>query len=123
MDRKELGIRKPVAFFVFSRKMIKTGDRIPNILLRILYYTGLPVGSLAIAALVGGGIIVLGNMPLSNKLRIAAGRFMFILLFVSALFVFLIVPYLQTILVLLLRKILQKNILCRDPRGFRGLQL
>lgn len=92
-----------------SRKMIQTGDRIPNILLRILYYIGLPVGSLAIAALVGsGGIIVLGNLPLSNKLRIAAGQFMFILVFVSALFVYLIVPYFQTIIVLLLRKILQK---------------
>lgn len=92
-----------------SRKMIQIGDRIPNILLRILYYIGLPVGSLAIAALVGVGcIIVLGNLPLSNKLRIAAGQFMFILVFVSALFVYLIVPWLQTIIVLLLKKILKK---------------
>lgn len=92
-----------------SRKMIQTGDRIPNILLRILYYIGLLVGSLAIAALVGGGCItVLGNRPLSNELGIAAGQAMLIVLFGFALFVFLIVPYLQTIIVLLLRKILQK---------------
>lgn len=92
-----------------SRKMIQVGDRIPNILLRILYYIGLLVGSLAIAALVGGGcIIVLGNMPHSNELGIAAGQAMLIVLFGFALFVFLIVPYLQTIVVLLLRKILQK---------------
>lgn len=92
-----------------SRKMIQTGDRIPNILLRILYYIGLLVGSLAIAALVGGGCItVLGNMPLSNELGIAAGQAMLIVLFGFALIVFLIVPYLQTIIVLLLRKILLK---------------
>lgn len=90
-----------------SRRMIQTGDRIPNILPRILYYIGLLVGSVAIAALVGGGCItILGNMPLSNELGIAAGQAMLIVLFGFALFVFLIVPYLQTIIVLLLRKIL-----------------
>lgn len=86
-----------------SRKMIQTGDRISNILLRILYYIGLLVVSLAIAALVGGGCItVLGNMAQS------IGQAMLIVLFGFALFVFLIVPYLQTIIVLLLRKILKK---------------
>lgn len=92
---------------LMSRKMIQTGDRIPNILLRILYYIGLLVGSVAIAALVGGGgITILGNRPLSNELGIAAGQAMLIVLLGFSLFVFLIVPYLQTIIVLLLRKIL-----------------
>lgn len=92
-----------------SRKMIQIGDRIPNILLRILYYAGLLVGSLAIAALVGGGfIIVLGDRIHSNELGIAAGQAMLVLLFGFALFIFLIVPYLQTIIVLILRKIFKK---------------
>ena len=91
-----------------SRKMIQTGDGIPNILLRILYYIGLLVGSLAIAALVGGGCItVLGNRLHSNELGIAAGQAMLVVLLGVALFVFLIVPYLQTIIVLLFRKILK----------------
>ena len=91
-----------------SRKMIQAGDRIPNILLRILYYIGLLVGSLAIAGLVGGNCItVLGNRPHSNELGIAAGQAMLIVLSGFALFVFLIVPYLQTIIVLLFRKILK----------------
>ena len=64
-----------------SRKMIQTGDRIHNILLRILYYIGLLVGSLAIAGLVGGSCItVLGNRPHSNELGIAAGQAMLIVL-------------------------------------------
>lgn len=86
-----------------SRKMIQTGDRIPNILLRILYYIGLLVGSLAIAALVGGGFIIILGDKAQNM-----GQALWILLLSFALFVFLIVPYLQTIIVLLLRKILQK---------------
>ena len=91
-----------------SRKMIQTGDRIPNILLRILYYIGLLVGSLAIAALAGGGCItVLGNRLHSNELGIAAGQAMLVVLFGFALFVFLIIPYLQTIIVLLFRKIVK----------------
>ena len=89
-----------------SRKMIQTGDRISHVLLRILYYLGLLVGSLAMAALVGVGCVtVLGNvLPLSDGME-GIGQALLIVLFGSALFVFLIVPYLQTILVLLLRKI------------------
>lgn len=89
-----------------SRKMIQTGDEIPNILLRILYYLGLLVGSLAIAALVGVGCVTFfGNvLPLSDGME-GIGQALLIVLFGSALFVFLIVPYLQTIIVLLLRKI------------------
>lgn len=83
--------------------MIQAGDRIPNILLRILYYIGLLVGSLVIVALVGVCFaIVLG------KTDSTIDQTTWIVLFVIVLLVFLIVPYLQTILVLLLRKILKK---------------
>lgn len=86
-----------------SRKMIQTGDRIPNILLRILYYVGLLVGSLVIAALVGVCFaIVLGKVDLTID------QITWIVCFGFAVLIFLIVPYLQTILVLLLRKILKK---------------
>lgn len=86
-----------------SRKMIQTGDRISNILLRILYYAGLLLGSLAIAALVGGGFIIV----LGDKAR-SIGEAAWIVLLGFALFIFLIVPYLQTIIVLLLRRIFKK---------------
>lgn len=86
-----------------SRKMIQTGDRIPNILLRILYFIGLLVGSLVIVVLVGVCFaIFLGTMDFT------IGQITWIVYFGFAVLVFLIVPYLQTILVLLLRKILQK---------------
>lgn len=93
-----------------SRKMIQTGDRISPVLLRILYYVGLLVGSLAMAALVGGGCItVLGNaLTLSDGME-GIGEALLIVLSGFALFVFLMVPYLQTILVLLLRKIFSQK--------------
>lgn len=93
-----------------SRKMIRIGDGISHVLLRILYYIGLLVGSLAIAALVGVGCVtVLGNvLPLSDGME-GLGQALWIVFFGSSLFVFLVVPYLQTILVLLLRKIFSQK--------------
>lgn len=93
-----------------SRKMIRIGDGISHVLLRILYYIGLLVGSLAIAALVGVGCVtVLGNvLPLSDGME-GLGQALWIVFFGSSLFVFLVVPYLQTIFVLLLRKIFSQK--------------
>lgn len=94
-----------------SRKMIQTGDRISHVLLRILYYVGLLVGSLAIAVLVGGGFIIItvggGNKLLPRGMGL--NQAVLIAFLGSFLFVFLMVPCLQTIIVLFLRKIFSQK--------------
>lgn len=94
-----------------SRKMIRIGDGISNILLRILYYVGLLVGSLAIAVLVGGGFIIItvggGDKLLPRGMGL--NQAVLIAFLGSFLFVFLMVPCLQTIIVLFLRKIFSQK--------------
>ena len=94
-----------------SRKMIQIGDKISNKFLRVLYYIMLLplvlVVWLAIWAIIesivetDGGFYAVPSDPIEDAL---------IQLFWGAVFVvFLLVPYVQSLLVLLLRKVMKKK--------------
>lgn len=94
-----------------SRKMIQIGDKLPNLFLRVLYYALFMPLVLAVWVLIwfciesaidsSGGIYARGEDPLGDGL---------LALFWGAVFlVILLVPYIQSLLVLLLHKVLKKT--------------
>ena len=94
-----------------SRKMIQIGDKLPNLFLRVLYYALFMPLVLAVWVLIwfciesaidsGNGIYARGEDTLGDAL---------IGLFWGAMFlVILLVPYIQSLLVLLLHKVLKKT--------------
>ena len=89
-----------------SRKMIQVGDKIPYLLLQILYYIALLSALLAAAYIL---LLIFNSItdviPYSNELGIAAGQAMLTVLISSSFLVFAIIPYFQTLIVLCLRKI------------------
>ena len=93
-----------------SKKMIETGDKISRLFLRILYYF-----AVLIVLLVFGCLLVLlfeyitNGISYSNELGIAAGQAMLTVLIGASFLIFLIIPYIQTLIVLVLRKIRKRK--------------
>ena len=92
-----------------SRKMIQVGDKIPCLLLQILYYIALLIALLAVAYIL---LLIFNSItdviPYSNELGIAAGQAMLTVLIGSSFLVFAIIPYFQTLIVFGLRKVITK---------------
>lgn len=93
-----------------SRKMIQVGDKITSLLLRILYYIALLIALLAVAYIL---MLIFDSIteivPYSNELGIAAGQAMLTVLIGASFLVFVIIPYFQTLIVLVLRKLVTKE--------------
>ena len=98
----------------FSRKMMALGDRIQKLPFRILYYLAIPV------VLFGLFLIVYQIIMLYDDLKHASGwspstlseglGYAIMLVTVMAIaFIAIVLPYLQTLLVLLLRKITKED--------------
>ena len=89
-----------------SRKLVQAGDKIPYLLLQILYYIALLSALLAAAYIL---LLIFNSItdviPYSNELGIAAGQAMLTVLISSSFLVFAIIPYFHTLIVLCLRKI------------------
>ena len=92
-----------------SRKMIQVGDKIASILLRILYYIVLLVAILATCYVICLIVFVFETIPHSNELGIVAGEAMLVVLIGSSFLFFVIIPYIQTLIVLAPRKIITKT--------------
>ena len=84
--------------------MIQTGDKITSLLRRILYYIALLIALLAVAYIL---LLIFESVteiiPYSNELGIAAGQAMLTVLIGASFLVFVIIPYFQTLIVLVLR--------------------
>lgn len=93
-----------------SRKMIQVGDKITGLLRRILYYIALLIALLAVAYIL---LLIFESVteiiPYSNELGIAAGQAMLTVLIGASFLVFVIIPYFQTLIVLVLRKHVSKE--------------
>lgn len=101
-----------VTFFVsflgtiVSRKMLETGDKIPNRVLRFFYYILLFIGIVVAAFLIYYIVLLVGesddsSQSLSAALSEAIMLLLTVCVFVTALFV----PYLQTLIVICLRPV------------------
>lgn len=90
-----------------SRKMIEMGDKASNHLLRILYYVILIPGFLLLAGVIYVTMnAVFDALSHSNDLGSAAGEAVFFVLVMCSVVILVILPYLQSLIVLILRKVL-----------------
>ena len=94
-----------------SRKMIQIGDKISNRFLRVLYYIGL----LPLVLIIWLGIwavieaIVDANDQPYQEMGEALSDALMALFWGAVFMIFVLVPYVQSLLVLLLRKVLKKK--------------
>lgn len=93
-----------------SVRIIKTGDRIKNKLVRVLYYIGLPIALICLTGLVWVVMAVVnGKLANTDNIGTSFGRSYMLAIVAIAVCIFAIVPYIQTIIVLGLRKFKKFN--------------
>ncbi len=88
-----------------SIRIIKTGDRIKNKLVKVLYYIGLPIALICLTGLVWVVMaMVNGKLANTDDIGTSFGQSYILVIVAIAVCIFVIVPYIQTIIVLVLRK-------------------
>lgn len=93
-----------------SVRIIKMGDRIKNKLVRVLYYIGLPIALICLTGLVWVIMAVVnGKLANTDNIGTSFGRYYMLAIVAIAVCIFAIVPYIQTIIVLGLRKFKKFN--------------
>ena len=96
---------------VISRKLINIGNKIESKLLKILYYViALPI----IAFLIFYGIFIIwlsifASVPTQNEMGAALGQGLMFLFLLAVVFIGIILPYVQTIIVLILNKFIKNQ--------------
>lgn len=93
-----------------SIRIIKTGDRIKNKLVKVLYYIGLPIALICLTWFVWV-IMAVVNVKLTNTddIGTSIGQSYILAIVAIAVCIFVIVSYIQTIIVLVLRKFKKFN--------------
>ena len=93
-----------------SIRIIKTGDRIKNKLVKVLYYIGLPIALICLTGLVWVVMaMVNGKLTNTDDIGTSFGQSYILAIVAIAVCIFVIVPYIQTIIVLVLRKFKKFN--------------
>lgn len=93
-----------------SVRIIKTGDRIKNKLVKVLYYIGLPIALICLTGLVWVVMAVVnGKLVNTDNIGTSFGQSYMLAIVAIAVCIFAIVPYIQTIIVLGLRKFKKFN--------------
>lgn len=93
-----------------SVRIIKMGDRIKNKLVRVLYYIGLPIVLICLTGLVWVVMAVVnGKLANTDNIGTSFGRSYMLAIVAIVVCIFAIVPYIQTIIVLVLRKFKKFN--------------
>lgn len=93
-----------------SVRIIKMSDRIKNKLVRVLYYIGLPIALICLTGLVWVVMAVVnGKLANTDNIGTSFGRSYMLAIVAIAVCIFAIVPYIQTIIVLVLRKFKKFN--------------
>ncbi|MDD6403555.1 MAG: hypothetical protein PUG33_05455 [Mollicutes bacterium] len=96
---------------VISRKLINIGNKIESKLLKILYYViALPI----IAFLIFYGIFIIwlsifASVPTPNEMGAALGQGFMFLFLLAVVFIGIILPYVQTIIVLILNQFIKNQ--------------
>lgn len=91
-------------------RIIKTGDRIKNKLVKVLYYIGLPIVLICLTGLVWVVMAVVnGKLANTDDIGTSFGQSYILAIVAIAVCIFAIVPYIQTIIVLVLRKFKKFN--------------
>lgn len=93
-----------------SIRIIKMGDRIKNKLVKVLYYIGLPIALICLTGLVWVVMAVVnGKLANTDNIGTSFGQSYMLAIVAIVVCIFAIVPYIQTIIVLVLRKFKKFN--------------
>ncbi len=93
-----------------SIRIIKTGDRIKNKLVKVLYYIGLPIALICLTGLVWAVMAVVnGKLANTDDIGTSFGQSYLLAIVAIDVCIFAIIPYIQTIIVLALRKFKKFN--------------
>lgn len=93
------------AFTWLSKIMIRHGNKMKSKVKKIVYYVGIFVIDVAVVAAVGGFVAFLDTLTdYPNDLGSSLGRALGVLMLIGALGLMMLVPYIQTLLVLLISK-------------------
>lgn len=93
-----------------SIRIIKTGDRIKNKLVKVLYYIGLPIALICLTGLVWVVMAVVnGKLANADDIGTSFGQSYLLAIVAIDVCIFAIIPYIQTIIVLALRKFKKFN--------------
>lgn len=93
-----------------SIRIIKTGDRIKNKLVKVLYYIGLPIALICLTGLVWVVMAVVnGKLANTDDIGTSFGQSYLLAIVAIDVCIFAIIPYIQTIIVLALRKFKKFN--------------
>ena len=90
--------------------LLKIGDNISNIFLKILYYVIIPIILLLFCLLIYWiGFLIFDAFPTPNELGPALGQALMFLFIIIVICMFIVIPYIQALIILVLRKIIESD--------------
>ncbi len=92
-----------------ARRIIEIGNKINNNILKVLYYIVLPIALLGLSLLIVMGMSYLGEnvIPTPNDFGSALGQALMILFAMVVVVIIIVLPYVQSIIILILNKIVK----------------
>lgn len=103
------GISFPSA--IISKYILKLGNKIKNIYIRILYYIfWLPILFILFILLFGIIMTVSGSMPVSNDMGVALSDAFMTLFILAVGTLCMVLPYIQTLIVLVVKRFIKDNV-------------
>ena len=94
---------------IFAEKIINIGNKISNKLLKILFYIFLPIVLLAICLLIYVFVLFLDEkfVTTPNEMGAALGQALLLLFIAAVLSIVVVLPYIQAIIIIILKKIIK----------------
>lgn len=94
---------------IFAEKIIKIGNKINNKLLKIAYYVFLPIILLGICLTIYMIVLYIDDRSITapNEMGAALGQALLLLFIVAVMVVIIILPYVQAIIINILKKIIK----------------
>ena len=94
---------------IFAEKIIKIGDKIDNKVLKIIYYVFLPIILLVICLATYMIVLYIGDTFITtpHEMGAALGQSLLLLFIVAVLVIVIILPYIQSIIINILKRIIK----------------
>lgn len=95
---------------LISKKIIELGNKINNKNLKIMYYVFLPIVLIVLSLIIIGLVTIISEqIPTPDDFASALGQALIILFIMVSIFIGIILPYVQTIITLILSKFIKEG--------------
>lgn len=95
---------------LISKKIIEIGNKINNKNLKIMYYVFLPIVLIVISLIIIGLVTIISEqIPIPDDFASSLGQALIILFIMVSIFIGIILPYVQTIITLILSKFIKEG--------------